>query len=96
MAPRLDTLDSRTIYIVNVNFPLTEAFYDAILKLLNEDLESKLGIEEKSRDYFTDDPVLWAEIKEKGNGAVVGPGHMDTLGPAVVGWSSTVEKLGVR
>ncbi len=36
MAPRLDTLGGKTIYIIDVNFQLTEPFYDAIKELLVE------------------------------------------------------------
>jgi hypothetical protein len=96
MAPRPETLDGKTIYIVDVNFPLTEPFYKAALKLLREKLP-KIHWEVKSKvgSFFEDDPALWAEIKEKAQGAIVGPGHLDTLGPAVVGWCATLEKMGV-
>jgi hypothetical protein len=96
MAPRLDTLDGKTIYIVNVNFPLTEAFYEAALKLFQEKLPKvNWVLKKKVGTTFDDDPALWAEIKEKGYGAIIGPGHMDTLGPAVIGWCLSLEKLGV-
>ncbi len=35
------------------------------------------------------------EVKETADGAIVGPGHLDTLGPAVVGWCAKLEDLGV-
>ena len=96
MAPRPSTLDGKTIYIVNVNFPLTGAFYDAATKILNERYpKTKWILKKKAGTTFDDDPTLWAEIKEKGHGAIIGPGHMDTLGPAVIGWCTTLEKLGV-
>ena len=96
MAPRPGDLDGKTIYIVDVNFPLTESFYDAILKLLKERYPSvNWMVRKKSGTTFDDDPALWQEIKEKGHGAIVGPGHMDTMGPAVVGWCLQLEKLGV-
>jgi hypothetical protein len=96
MAPRPGNLDGKTIYIVDVNFPLTEAFYDALLKLLKERYpEVNWVVRKKSGTTFDDDLALWQEIKEKGHGAIVGPGHMDTLGPAVVGWCLELEKMGV-
>jgi len=96
MAPRLDTLDGKTIYIVDVNFQFTESFYTAAKKLLAEKYpETKWVVKNKVGSFFNDDPELWAEIKRKGHGAIVGPGHMDTLGPAVVGWCAELEKLGV-
>ena len=42
MAPRLKTLDSKTIYIVDVGFQLTEPFYDAAIKLLKEKLRQEV------------------------------------------------------
>jgi hypothetical protein len=96
MAPRLDTLDGKTIYIVDVNFQFTEPFYTAAKKLLAERYPKvKWVVKNKVGSFFNDDPDFWAEIKRKGHGAIVGPGHMDTLGPAVVGWCAELEKLGV-
>src|SRR5512136_2694523 len=34
MAPRLDTLDGKTIYIVDTNYPLTEPFVQEIQKVM--------------------------------------------------------------
>ncbi len=96
MAPRPNTLDGKTIYIVDVNFQLTEPFYTAVKKLLTERYpQVNWVVKNKVGSFFDDDPDLWAEIKRKGHGAIVGPGHMDTLGPAVVGWCVELEKLGV-
>jgi hypothetical protein len=96
MAPRLDKLDGKTIYIVDVGFQLTEPFYDAALKLLKEKYpKTKWIVKQKFGSFFHDDPKLWAEIKQKADGAIVGPGHMDTLGPSTVNWCTSLEKLGV-
>lgn len=96
MAPRPNNLDGKTIYIVDVNFQLTEPFYAAVKKLLAEKYPKvNWVVKNKVGSFFDDDPKLWAEIKRKGHGAIVGPGHMDTLGPAVVGWCAELEKLGV-
>ena len=96
MAHRLKSLDNKVIYIVNPNFPLTDEFYEALLKILNEKYPlTKWVLKKKSGTTFSDAPELWQEIKEKADGAIVGPGHMDTLGPAVTGWCITIEKLGI-
>jgi len=96
MAPRQDTLDGKTIYIIDVNFQLTEPFYEAAQKLITEKFpKTKWVVKNKIGSFFDDDPQLWAEIKEKGHGAIVGPGHLDTLGPSVVNWCASLEKLGV-
>lgn len=96
MAPRPDTLEGKTIYIVDVNFPLTEPFYKAATKLLTEKFpKTNWVVKSKIGSFFEDDPAFWDEIKLKAHGAIVGPGHLDTLGPAVVGWCATLEKMGV-
>lgn len=96
MAPRLDNLDGKTIYIVDVNFQFTEPFYKAAKQLLSEKYpKTRWVVKNKIGSFFDDDPKLWAEIKANGHGAIVGPGHMDTLGPAVVGWCAELEKLGI-
>jgi hypothetical protein len=96
MAPRLDSIDGKTIYIIDVNFQLTEPFYKAIEEVLVEKYPAtKWIIKNKVGSFYDNDPALWAEIKEHGHGAIVGPGHLDTLGPAVIGWCAEIEKLGV-
>jgi hypothetical protein len=96
MAPRLDSLNGKTIYIVNVNFPFTEAFYDAAIKLFREKFPRvNWVLKKKVGTTFDDDPALWEEVRREGHGAIVGPGHMDTMGPAVIGWCLSLEKLGV-
>jgi hypothetical protein len=96
MAPRFDTLDGKTIYIIDVGFPLTEPFYKAAKNLLTERYpKTNWVVKSKVGAFMHDDPKLWEEIKQKGGAAIVGPGHMDTLGPAVVNWCASLEKLGV-
>jgi hypothetical protein len=96
LAPRLDTLTGKTIYIVDVNFQDTENFYVAARELLSEKYPStNWVVKTKQGSFFDEDPSFWADVKEKADGAIVGPGHLDTLGPAVVGWCAKLEKMGV-
>jgi hypothetical protein len=74
MAPRLDTLDGKTIYIVNVAFG--DTFLPETLKVLSQRYPKTNWIfKHKAGSYFDDDPKLWAEIKEKGHGMIMGVGH---------------------
>ena len=74
MAPRLDTLDGKTIYIVNVAFG--DTFLPETLKVLSERYpKTNWVFKRKAGSYFDDDPKLWAEIKEKGHGMIMGVGH---------------------
>jgi hypothetical protein len=76
MAPRLDTLSGKTIYIVNVKFPLTDPFFVEMQKALAERYpQVHWVLRDKKGTYFDDDPALWAEIKEKGNGVIMAIGH---------------------
>jgi hypothetical protein len=75
MAPRLDTLDGKTIYVINIGFG--DTFLPEVQKVLAEKYPKTNWIFKRKggRDYFDDDPKLWNEIKEKGNGMIMGVGH---------------------
>jgi hypothetical protein len=76
MAPRLDTLDGKTVYLVNDGYLGT----DILLKEMEDWFKTnmpKVNIVYKRKfGFFTsEDPFLWAEIKEKGHAMVMGMGH---------------------
>ena len=76
MAPRFDTLDGKTIYIVDIGFTDTHQFFTEMQKLLSEKYpKTTFIVRTKIGTYFEDDPKLWAEIKEKGGGMIMGVGH---------------------
>jgi hypothetical protein len=76
MAPRLDTLDNKKVYIVNVNWPYTRQFGDELCKVLSGRYpKTKFEPRDKAGTYMADDPELWKEIKEKGNAAILTTGH---------------------
>ena len=76
LAPRLDTLDGKTIYVVDVKFPASKPFGEELVKVLKERYPKTTWLyREKMGSYFADDPVLWAEIKEKGHGMIQFIGH---------------------
>ena len=76
MAPRLDTLDGKTIYVVDVKYPSTKPFMEELVKVLSDNYpKTKWVLREKRESYFEDDPDLWKEIKAKGNGMLVAIGH---------------------
>jgi hypothetical protein len=76
MAPRLDELNGKTIYIVDVRYPLTHQLFEEMGDLLSERYPATNWIvTEKAGTYFDDDPELWKEIKAKGDGMIVGVGH---------------------
>ena len=75
MAQRMDTLDGKTIYVINAGFGNT--FLPEVRNVLAEKYPNTTWIfkNKGGRDYFDDDPKLWAEIKEKGHGMIMGVGH---------------------
>ena len=76
MAPRIDSLEGKTIYIVDVGFTDTHQFFTEMQKLLSDRYpKTKWEIRVKAGTYFDDDPKLWAEIKENGHGMIMGVGH---------------------
>jgi len=76
MAPRLDTLEGKTIYIVDIGFTDTHQFLTELQKVLRERYPATNWIvRTKAGNYFADDPELWSEIKEKGHGMIMGVGH---------------------
>ena len=76
MAPRFTTLEGKTIYIVDIGFTDTHQLFTEMQKLLSEKYpKTTFIVRTKIGTYFEDDPKLWAEIKEKGGGMIMGVGH---------------------
>ena len=76
MAPRIDSLEGKTIYIVDIGFTDTHQLFTEMQSLLQEKYPNTTWIvRKKIGTYFNDDPELWKEIKEKGHGMIIGVGH---------------------
>jgi hypothetical protein len=76
MAPRIDSLEGKTIYIVDIGFTDTHQLFTEMQSLLQEKYPNTTWIvRKKIGTYFNDDPELWKEIKEKGHGMIMGVGH---------------------
>ena len=96
MASRLNTLKGKTIYIVDMNFPRTHQFFEEMqLMLATKYPEAKWELRVKTGTYFNNDPDLWAEIKEKGDGVIMGIGQLDTCAPSVIIFCSMLESMGL-
>jgi hypothetical protein len=97
LAPRLDTLDGKTIYLIDSRFDdsiellkQVEAWFAGHMPGVTTKLVSLEGY------YGHDDPRLWAEIKANGHAAIIGVGHCSTCSPAVSTHAITLEtKFGV-
>jgi hypothetical protein len=76
MAGRPTTLDGKTIYIVDARYPRTREFVEELFNILKERYpKTNWMLRDKFGGYIDDDPKLWAEIKEKGQGMIMATGH---------------------
>ena len=76
MAKRLDTLDGKTIYVIDINYPYTDVFCKEVAKILAEKYPKTTWIyRAKYGTYAEDDPTSWDLIQAKGHGMVVLVGH---------------------
>ena len=76
MAPRVDKLEGKTIYIVDIGFSGTHQFLTELQDILKARYpKTKWVLRDKIGTYFNDDPKLWTEIKEKGDAMIMGVGH---------------------
>lgn len=75
MAPRLDSLDGKVVYLVETGFEGAKDFMDQVAGWLSREMPA-VKIESRSTQgsMFMDNPELWAEIGEKGDAAIVGVG----------------------
>ena len=76
LAPRLDTLDGKTIYLVDINWGGPDAAYSVFEEMKDWFAQNKpavnIIIKRKSGMYTADDPPLWKEIASKAQGALIG------------------------
>ena len=76
MAPRVASLEGKTIYVVDVKYPSTTNFGNELMALLQQKYPGVTWVyRQKYGTYFQDDPALWAEIKEKAAGMIIFVGH---------------------
>ena len=77
MAPRLDTVEGKTIYIVDNNYPGSDRLLKEMAAWFEREMpDTKALYKRKSGGGFeTEDPALWAEIKERADAVIIGLGH---------------------
>ena len=75
MAPRLASLDNKTIYLVNTGFAGAKEFLEELQTWFTQNMPSvKTVLVTKGGTMFSDSPDLWAELKKKADGVVFGVG----------------------
>jgi len=76
MAQRPSSLDGKTVYIVDDGFVGGENLLREMAKWFNENMPKvKVEYRRKAGSFQSDDPKLFAEIKEKGDAMIMGMGH---------------------
>jgi hypothetical protein len=76
MAPRLENLDGKTIYLVDPRFDDSGLFLRQVRDWFAEHMPSvTTRLVEMSSVYTKDDPKTWETIKANGDGAIIGVGH---------------------
>ncbi len=76
MAERPLDLKGKTVYFIDIKYEGGASLLRAVMDWFSEnEPQAKLVFREKAGSYDQQDEKLWAEIKEKGDAAVIGVGH---------------------
>jgi len=76
LAPRLDTLEGKTVYLVDCRFDDSDIFLKQMQAWFAERLPGvRTVFKPISSVYLNDDPATWNEIKARGHAAILGVGH---------------------
>lgn len=76
MAPRLGSLDGKTIFLVDPRFDDSGLFLQQVQNWFAERMPAvKTKLVEMSSVYTKDDPKTWEMIAANGDGAIIGVGH---------------------
>ena len=74
--PRLETLEGKTIYLVDCRFDDSDVFLKQMQAWFAERMPGvRTVFKPISSVYLHDDPTTWQEIKAKGHAAIIGVGH---------------------
>jgi hypothetical protein len=75
MAPRLDSLEGKIVYLVNTGFAGSKEFMEEVQDWFTRNKPKvKTVLVHKKTSMFSQEPELWKEIKEKGDAVVFGVG----------------------
>jgi hypothetical protein len=76
MAPRLATLDGKTVYLISDGFPGADVFLNEVKIWFAKNMPSVKTIYRlKAGGFAADDPKLNAEVKANGNAVIMAIGH---------------------
>jgi hypothetical protein len=76
MAPRLATLDGKTVYLISDGFPGADHFLDQVANWFKKNMPSVTTVYRlKAGGFADDDPKLNAEVKAQGQAVIRAIGH---------------------
>jgi hypothetical protein len=79
MAPRLDTLEGKTIYIVDNVYPGSDLLLTEMAAWFEREMPKTKALYKRKQagmgGFESIDQALWAEIKEKADAVIIGLGH---------------------
>lgn len=92
LAPRLESLDGKTVYLVDARFDDSLELLKQVVAWFEEKMPSvTTKLVSLSGHYSRDDPDLWEDIRTNGHAAILGVGHCSTCAPAVATHAITLE-----
>jgi len=75
LAPRLDTLKGKTVFVIDVGFGGGWEFLEEAVGWFARNLpEVKTVLQRKKGIMFADEPEMWKEIKKNGDAVIFGVG----------------------
>jgi hypothetical protein len=75
MAERLDTIEGKTVYLVNTMFAGAREFLEELQEWFTKNRPGvKTVLRDKKLGWATDEPELWREIKANGDAVIFGVG----------------------
>jgi len=74
LAPRAQSLDGKTVYLVDCLFDNSDVFMDELGQWFAENMPNVATSVIKPRESWVDDPDMRAQVAKNGDGAILGVG----------------------